>query len=72
LHESRRATALQFSNNLPPAAAQIWLVQFGVVINHSLAGASDDYTRRFFTELPKTFNHKSTSPDRTRPGRYFR
>jgi alpha-L-fucosidase len=33
--------------------------QLGVVISHSLAGASDDYTRRFFTELPKTFNpHK--------------
>lgn len=33
--------------------------QLGVVISHSLAGASDDYTHRFFTELPKTFNpHK--------------
>ena len=30
--------------------------QLGVVISHSLAGASDDYTERFFTELPKTFN----------------
>jgi alpha-L-fucosidase len=33
--------------------------QLGVVISHSLPGASDDFTRRFFTELPKTFNpHK--------------
>jgi len=33
--------------------------QLGTVISHSLVGASDDYTRRFFTELPKTFNpHK--------------
>ena len=33
--------------------------QLGVVISHSLPGASGDFTRRFFTELPKTFNpHK--------------
>ena len=33
--------------------------QLGVVISHSLPGASDDFARRFFTELPKTFNpHK--------------
>ena len=30
--------------------------QLGTVISHSLVGASDDYTRRFFGELPKTFN----------------
>ncbi|MDR3246451.1 MAG: alpha-L-fucosidase, partial [Prevotellaceae bacterium] len=33
--------------------------QLGIVISHSLAGASDDYCRRYFNELPKTFN-----PDR--------
>jgi alpha-L-fucosidase len=33
--------------------------QLGVVISHSLVGASDDYCRRYFEELPKTF-----SPDR--------
>jgi alpha-L-fucosidase len=32
--------------------------QLGVVISHSLAGASDDYADRFFNELPKTFNPK--------------
>ena len=33
--------------------------QLGVVISHSLPGASEDFARRFFTELPKTFNpHK--------------
>jgi alpha-L-fucosidase len=33
--------------------------QLGVVISHSLAGASPDFAERFFTELPKTFNpHK--------------
>ncbi|WP_340110679.1 alpha-L-fucosidase [Maribellus mangrovi] len=30
--------------------------QLGVVISHSLVGASDDYKNRFFNELPKTFN----------------
>jgi alpha-L-fucosidase len=29
--------------------------QLGIVISHSLAGASDDYCRRYFEELPKTF-----------------
>lgn len=28
--------------------------QLGVVISHSLVGASEDYTSRFFNELPKT------------------
>ncbi len=30
--------------------------QLGVVINHTLVGASDDYTNRFINELPKTFD----------------
>jgi len=30
--------------------------QLGIVISHSLVGASDDYCQRFFNELPKTFN----------------
>jgi alpha-L-fucosidase len=29
--------------------------QLGIVISHSLVGASDDYCRRYFEELPKTF-----------------
>ncbi len=37
--------------------------QIGTVISHSLAGASDDYTQRFFTELPKTFNPRKFHPD---------
>ncbi len=32
--------------------------QLGVVISHSMAGASDDYLDRFINELPKTFNPK--------------
>ena len=37
--------------------------QLGTVISHSLAGASDDYTERFFTELPKTFNPRKFHPE---------
>src|SRR5215213_896806 len=37
--------------------------QLGTVISHSLAGASDDYARRFFNELPKTFNPRKFYPD---------
>ncbi len=36
--------------------------QLGVVISHSLAGASDDFTRRFFIELPQTFNPRKFHP----------
>lgn len=38
--------------------------QTGVVISHSLAGADEAYTRRFFEELPKTFRpHKFDARD---------
>src|SRR5580704_4777317 len=30
--------------------------QLGAVISHSLVGASEEYTDRFFQELPKTFD----------------
>ena len=34
----------------------------GGVISHSLVGASDDYTRRFFEELPRAFNPRKFHP----------
>lgn len=37
--------------------------QLGVTISHSLVGASDDYTNRFFNELPKTFDPKQFHPE---------
>lgn len=37
--------------------------QLGVVISHSMAGASDDYLNRFINELPKTFNPKDYDPE---------
>src|ERR1700751_5772538 len=36
--------------------------QLGVVISHSLVGASPEYTDRFFSDLPKSFD-----PDRFNP-----
>jgi len=36
--------------------------QLGIVISHSMAGASDDYLNRFVNELPKTFNPKEFNP----------
>ena len=37
--------------------------QLGSVISHSLVGASDDYTQRFFEDLPKTFNPRNFHPE---------
>jgi hypothetical protein len=36
--------------------------QLGVVISHSLVGASPEYTDRFFQDLPKTFDPHSFDP----------
>jgi alpha-L-fucosidase len=36
--------------------------QLGSVISHSLVGASEDYRRRFFEDLPKTFNPRKFDP----------
>lgn len=37
--------------------------QLGVVISHTLVGASDDYINRYFNELPKTFNPNKFDAD---------
>jgi alpha-L-fucosidase len=36
--------------------------QLGVVISHSLVGADEAYTSRFFNDLPKTFNPRKFYP----------
>jgi alpha-L-fucosidase len=36
--------------------------QLGVVISHSLAGADEAYTSRFFSDLPKTFSPRKFYP----------
>src|SRR6185436_2968667 len=35
----------------------------GGVISHSLVGADEEYTRRFFEELPRSFNPRKFHPD---------
>lgn len=37
--------------------------QLGVIISHSLAGASEEYVDRFYRELPRTFNPTRFDPD---------
>lgn len=37
--------------------------QLGVVISHSMAGASSDYLDRFVNDLPKTFNPENFAPE---------
>lgn len=60
----------KFSGNLNKPGRQEWLrdlgfgmfihfnidAQLGISISHSLAGASPDYVRRYYTELPETFD----------------
>src|ERR1700689_1790782 len=36
--------------------------QLGVVISHSLVGASPEFTNRFFEDLPKTFEPDKFAP----------
>ncbi len=67
--------AAQVSGNRPARVAWFrtlglglfihWSVdsQLGMVISHSLVGASDDYVRRYFDELPKTFCPEHFAPD---------
>ncbi|KAA2241382.1 alpha-L-fucosidase [Chitinophaga agrisoli] len=38
-------------------------VQIGAVISHSMAGASEDYLKKFTTQLPQTFNPKQFDPE---------
>ncbi len=37
--------------------------QLGIVISHSMAGASSDYLHRFVNDLPKTFNPEDFAPE---------
>jgi alpha-L-fucosidase len=36
--------------------------QLGVVISHSMVGASDDYLKRYVEDLPRTFNPRKFNP----------
>ncbi|MFA9392430.1 MAG: alpha-L-fucosidase [Prolixibacteraceae bacterium] len=37
--------------------------QLGIVISHSLVGASEAYVNRYYSELPKTFDPKNFAPE---------
>ena len=39
-------------------------VQLGMVISHSVVGASPDYLDRYFNELPKTFEPTNFQPEK--------
>jgi alpha-L-fucosidase len=69
-HAQKEQSDNRFSSNKNNPARQEWLrdmgfgmfihfnvdAQLGITISHSLVGASDDYLRRYFNELPKTFD----------------
>jgi alpha-L-fucosidase len=57
-HSRNRADRLEWFQDQGFGLFIHWSVdsQLGVVISHSLVGASDDYTNRFFNDLPKTFD----------------
>ncbi|MCK5341764.1 MAG: alpha-L-fucosidase [Candidatus Heimdallarchaeota archaeon] len=39
-------------------------VQLGMVISHSVVGASQDYLDRYFNELPQTFEPSNFQPEK--------
>jgi len=67
----------RFAGNKNKPARQEWLsdlgfgmfihfnvdAQLGITISHSLVGASDDYVKRYYNELPKTFDPYKFNPD---------
>jgi len=58
VHSRNRADRMEWFQDQGFGLFIHWSVdsQLGVVISHSLVGASDDYTNRFFNDLPKTFD----------------
>src|SRR5258706_9561817 len=62
--DRNRAERLEWFRDMGFGLFIHWSVdsQIGTVISHSLVGASQDYTRRFFTELPRTFNPRKFAP----------
>ena len=59
------AARLQWFNDLGFGLFIHWSIdsQIGSVIGHSMAGASQDYLRKFSEELPAPFNPKRFDPD---------
>jgi alpha-L-fucosidase len=76
LYAQKEESDNRFSVNKNNPARQEWLrdlgfgmfihfnvdAQLGITISHSLVGASDDYLKRYFNELPKTFDPYKFNP----------
>ncbi|MCS3801405.1 alpha-L-fucosidase [Chitinophagaceae bacterium OAS944] len=76
LYAQKEESDNRFGANKNKPARQEWLrdlgfgmfihfnvdAQLGITISHSLVGASDDYLKRYFNELPKTFDPAKFSP----------
>lgn len=76
LYAQKEESDNRFGANKNKPARQEWLrdlgfgmfihfnvdAQLGITISHSLVGASDDYLKRYFNELPKTFDPSAFNP----------
>ncbi|OQP64437.1 alpha-L-fucosidase [Niastella vici] len=76
LYAQKEESDNRFAANKNKPARQEWLrdlgfgmfihfnvdAQLGITISHSLVGASDDYLKRYFNELPKTFDPAQFNP----------
>lgn len=76
LYAQKEESDNRFGGNKNKPARQEWLrdlgfgmfihfnvdAQLGITISHSLVGASDDYLKRYFNELPKTFDPAKFNP----------
>ena len=76
LYAQKEESDNRFGGNKNNPARQEWLrdlgfgmfihfnvdAQLGITISHSLVGASDDYLKRYFNELPKTFDPAKFNP----------
>jgi alpha-L-fucosidase len=76
LYAQKEESDNRYSANKNIPARQEWLrdlgfgmfihfnvdAQLGITISHSLVGASDDYLKRYFNELPKTFDPYKFNP----------
>lgn len=76
LYAQKEESDNRFSGNKNKPARQEWLrdlgfglfihfnvdAQLGITISHSLVGASDDYLKKYFNELPKTFDPYKFNP----------
>ena len=63
--ETNRADRLEWFQDQGLGLFIHWSVdsQLGLIVSHSLAGASDEYVSRFYRDLPQTFDPTHFDPD---------